>query len=47
MFDDFDEIEEPDFDPEECEECGVPAGDFGKEDFVNGAWRCPECGAVQ
>jgi hypothetical protein len=43
----FDDQEEPTYDPEDCEECECPAGDFGNEDFINGAWQCPECGSVQ
>jgi ssDNA-binding Zn-finger/Zn-ribbon topoisomerase 1 len=37
----------PGFDPEDCEEYGLEAGQFGDEDYENGAWKCPECGAVQ
>ena len=44
MLDDF--IDEPDYDPEDCEECGCPAGDFGDEDWNGGHYVCPECGAV-
>ena len=44
--DNFEE-QEPWCDPEDCEECGCPAGDFEDSDYVNGAWQCPECGSVQ
>lgn len=39
--------DEPFCDPEDCEVCGLPAGDFSDEDWENGSWKCPECGAVQ
>lgn len=32
--------------PEDCEECGCEACDFGPEDYHSGHWHCPECGAV-
>lgn len=41
------EENEPWCEPEDCDECGFPAGDFGDEDCICGVWRCPECGAVQ
>ena len=46
----FEEIENndedfPTYDPEDCEECGCEAGDFGDEDWKNGCYYCPECGA--
>ena len=46
MIDKFNE-EEAWYEPEECESCGCPAGDFGDEDWVNGTWVCPECGCPQ
>lgn len=38
---------EPWIDPEDCDECKCESGEFGDEDWISGAWRCPECGAVQ
>lgn len=35
------------FDPEGCDACGCPAGDFGEEDLQDGCWKCPECGHVE
>ena len=32
--------------PEGCDACGCPAGDFGEEDWDSGEWKCPECGEV-
>lgn len=40
-------VEEPLYEPEVCEDCGCPAGDFGDEDYHGGVWSCPECGQVQ
>lgn len=41
------ESPEPNYEPEDCDECGCPAGDFEDSDFRGGAWQCPECGHVQ
>lgn len=45
MFDE-DDNEIP-YDPEDCDECDCPAGDFEDSDYRNGAWHCPECGQPQ
>lgn len=37
--------DEPFYEPEGCEECGCPPGDFGEGDWDSGHWVCPECGA--
>lgn len=34
------------YEPEGCDECGCPPGDFGPEDWDSGHYKCPECGAV-
>ena len=39
--------EEPDMDPEDCEACGCEAGNFEDSHYVDGVWRCPECGTAQ
>lgn len=33
--------------PEDCDECGCEACDFGPEDYVCGRWVCPECAATE
>jgi len=33
--------------PEDCDECGCPAGDYEEGDNKCGVWYCPECGAPQ
>lgn len=33
--------------PEDCDECGCEAGEFGPEDYVDGRWVCPECGHTE
>jgi hypothetical protein len=38
--------DQPDFEPEDCDECGCEAGEFGAEDWNNGHYSCPQCGAV-
>ena len=43
----MDEDDEIAYDPEDCEVCDCPAGEFEDSDWKNGAWQCPECGAVQ
>lgn len=40
------ENDEPDYEPEDCEECGCEAGNFGDEDWDCGHYKCPDCGAV-
>lgn len=42
-----DDLEEPAFDAEDCNECDCPAGEFDDSDWRNGTWYCPECGAAQ
>lgn len=36
----------PSYEPEDCKECGCEAGEFGDEDWDNGHYKCPQCGAV-
>lgn len=43
----IDEDIEPWAEPEDCDECGCPAGEFEESDYDCGAWHCPECGATQ
>lgn len=43
----FADSDEPAYDPEDCEECGCPSGEFEDSDYKNGAWYCPECGQPQ
>ena len=40
------DLDIPMYEPEGCEECGAEAGDFGDEDWDNGHYSCPYCGAV-
>ncbi len=36
------------YNPEDCEECGCAAGEFGDENYLDcGYWECPECGQIQ
>lgn len=44
--DNDEDYDEPDYLPEDCEECGCPAGDIGADDWDSGHYRCPDCGAV-
>jgi hypothetical protein len=38
--------DEPDYEPEDCDECGCEAGEFEDSDWDNGHYKCPQCGAV-
>lgn len=40
------ELDVPDYEPEDCDECGCTAGEFEDADWDNGHYRCPQCGAV-
>jgi hypothetical protein len=46
MVDDDENSTYPSFEPEDCESCGCPAGDFSDEDWDSGHYKCPECGCV-
>ena len=40
------DLDIPDYEPEDCDECGCEAGEFEDADWDSGHYICPQCGAV-